>query len=131
MLNSPYQWLAMGGQEEEETPHQRVVVAAPGMGERDELAQRLERDEPEQNDDAALADPERHRQHAHHPPPGVDAGVEVVDDGSRGARRQPPLEYGSNAAGNRQRGENRSKHVEQGVIGAHRGSWVSAPAGRG
>ena len=68
-----------------ERGHQGRVVAASGGREGEKLAQGVERHRVEQQDHRAGAEPERDADHHHHHPPGVDAGVEVVDHGIRAA----------------------------------------------
>ncbi len=88
-------------QHEVERRHQRRVVAAPGRGEGDELAQGVERHAIEQQDHRRLAKPEGETDHQDHRPPGVDPCVQVVDHRVR-AGTGAPLEDEADQRGEQQ-----------------------------
>ena len=69
------------------------MVGGARGGQREEFAQRKEGDAQEQQDDRAMADGERSAHDDGHDPPGLDAGIEVVDDPMGRAEPHSPLQH--------------------------------------
>jgi hypothetical protein len=116
-------------QRHEEGERDRMVIAAPRVGQAHELAQGVERDQIEQHDHAALAEGEGDADHRDHHPPRVDARVQVVDHRMRLALRHAPLEQRADGRGEDQHAGDAAEERERGLAGGrnvHDGEISSA-----
>ena len=126
----------MQRQEEEKTPQQGAIVAAPGIGDGEAFAQGLAGDEGKQDDDGGVPGLEGGGQDECHDPPGVDARVEIGDHGVC-PPAWPASQDEANEAGEEQDGGNAGKddkiravHGGQSLDAGHRRRVCGRPRWR-
>ena len=118
------------GREQEEHPEQGAVVALAGGRERDELAERPERHEPEEDDRGRRAEPEGRGEHRAEDPPATEPVVERADRGGIEAAVGMPLEELAHGRGRGEQGEHAGDERDGAVV-VHAGVIPSGPARRG